>query len=253
MRRQRALIAVLSAASFAACVCGGVIDDEEGPVQFRDPKAFWMHKVVFQKRGIVIEDEDFIVRNAYWVLTPSAQGQVVGVEQVDRSGVFVEVRFDETNAGWNRHGINIRNRAMENRHRTVRIRPDPYGDGAEIEADEVTYSYTIEGVEVERSRCGLIIRREGDVTVVRFPCHLVALVSPLPGDTVQRSGDWQDGYSDGGRKPRGPHEGSANDCIGRVLSERDREGFVSVRWEKTGRKKLHRFDHLGYYDIEVVH
>lgn len=227
-------------------------EDDDRPSQVRDPQAFWQRKVVFQKLGIVIEDEDYIVRERYWVLDKSVTGSVTDVDVMADSTAVVEVRFDGRDRGWRQHGVNIRDRRVSRTNRTVNIRPEPYGDGLRVDADEVTFSYRIEGEEVDPARCGVIVRLEGDVTVVRFPCHLAALAAPRKGDVVMRSADWHDGFADGGTKPTGPLEQSSVACVGTVEGERDEDGFVAVRWHKTGRKKSHRFDHHGYYDIELV-
>ena len=239
--------AALVVAIVALC---GAQAEELKPYQFREPEKFWTGKKVIQKRGIVIEDPDYIVRNRYWVLDRSVTGRVVDVEAASGEKVFLSVRFDVVGAGWEEVGSPIRNRRVTNTRRTVRIRSDSYGEVAASEVDEVSFSYDIEGEQVEASRCGVIIAREGAVTVVRFPAMLISLVPLRKGDAVVRSDDWHDGFADGGDSPAGPHKSSMGDCVGVVTGERDKDGFVGVTWQKTGRKKSHRFDHRGYYDVQ---
>jgi hypothetical protein len=237
---------------FAGIVCvSGAVGEDDQPFQFREPERFWMHQVVFQKRGIVIEDDDFIVRDRYWILDKSVIGQVVKVDSLAR-GVNLTVRFDEMGAGWQAKGINVRDRTLTTTQRSVTVRPERYGDGATVETDEVTFSCRIEGDRVDPDRCGLIVRREGNVIFVRFPSSLISLISPSVGDRVIRSFDWHDGLADGGSRPSGVDLEGSTDCFGIVERERDDKGFIDVRWERTGRRKRHRFDNVGYYDVQLV-
>ena len=238
----------------AACfLFQGVFASESGedrPYQFREPKRFWLHQAVFQKRGIVIEDDDFIVRKRYWVLDRAVVGQVVQVDTLEK-GLDLLVRFDSM-AGWQTTGMNIQNRMVAETERSVTIRQDYSGDGVEVDTDEVTFSYTIEGEEVDPDRCGVIERREGNVVFVRFPSSLMSLVSPRVGDRVTRSFDWHDGFADGGSDATGLGPEHPEECFGIVERERDEKGFIYVRWERTGRKKSHRFDNYGYYDVQLA-
>jgi hypothetical protein len=233
------------------CLCVAAGAEERQPYQFREPKQFWMHQFVFQKRGIVVEDDDYIVRKRYWVLDTAVKGQVVQVDAIE-NGLDLTVRFDSMGSGWNTVGINVQNRRVTKTKRTETIRPDAYGDGTNIEVDEVTFSYTVEGEEVDHDRCGLIVRREGGVVFVRFPSSLLSLVSPRVGDRVARSFDWHDGFADGGRQSQGIDPQLPEGCYGIVESERDEKGFIDVRWERTGRRKRHRFDNFGFYDVQLV-
>lgn len=225
--------------------------DDDRPYQFRDPKRFWLRQQVVQRRGIVVEDDDYIVRRQYWVLDPTVVGQVTDVEVV-KDGVFVTARFDGIGAGWQKCGINMQDRTVSKTSRATTIRPDSYGDVTDIQTDEVTFSYRLEGDEVDPAVCGLMVRNDGRVVVVRFPAALVSLVSPRVGDEVVRSWDWHDGFADGGDTAVGMQRGSAGDCVGVVESERDEKGFINVRWKQTGRRKSHRFDNFGYYDIQLA-
>lgn len=236
----------------AACICclGGSVAEDDRPYQFREPRQFWMHQIVFQKRGIVIEDDDYIVRKRYWVLDRAVVGQVVQVDPLEK-GLDLLVRFDST-SGWQVKGSNIQNRRVSTTKRHETIRPNYSGDGLDIDSDEVTFSYTIEGEEVDPDRSGLIVRREGNVVFVRFPSSLISLVSPRVGDRVKRSHDWHDGFADGGLQPTGAAADQSAECVGIVERERDEQGFVDVRWERTGRRKRHRFDNFGYYDIQLA-
>lgn len=237
----------------ASICCGGVFvhgEDDDRPYQFRDPKRFWLEQQVFQKRGIVVEDDDYIVRRCYWVLDPTVVGQVTDVEVVD-DGAFLTVRFENIGGGWRKHGINMQDRAVSKTSRATTVRTDPYGDGADIQTDEVTFSYRIEGEEVDPAFCGLLLRIDDRMAVVRFPVSLVSLAPPRVGDEVVRSWDWHDGFADGGDRAVGMNSGSADDCVGVVESQRDDKGFVNVRWKQTGRRKSHRFDNFGYYDIQL--
>lgn len=229
--------------------CGG--DDDDRPYQLREPKQFWLQQKIFQKRGIVVEDDDCIVRRQYWVLDQTVVGQVTDVEVV-KDGVFVTARFDGIGAGWQKRGINMQDRRVSKTSRSTTVRPNPYGDGAEIRSDEVTFSYRLEGEEVDPSFCGLLLQHDERVVVVRFPAALVSLVSPRFGDEVVRSWDWHDGFADGGDTAVGMQHGSAGDCVGVVESERDDKGFINVRWKQTGRRKSHRFDNFGYYDVQLA-
>jgi len=220
------------------------------PYQYENPRAFWLNKTVFQKRGIVIEDHDYIIRDRYWILDSKVYGQVTDVEQGDRQAWLI-VQFEGgMGGGWQSKGVNVRDRRVVNKQRTVTIRNDPYGDGTRAHVDEISFSYRIEGEQVEPGRCGVIIRHEGRLTVVRFPASLMSLISPQVGDAVRRSWDWHDGVADGAARPTGKDTCSA--CTGTVTKERDDKGFVDVRWNLTGRNKSHRFDNLGYYDIEPI-
>ena len=210
-----------------------------------------MHRNVVQKLGIVIEDEDYIIRKRYWVVDRSVVGQVVRVERVGER-LFLTVQFPEMTAGWQERGINIQNRRVTTTQRTVQVRPESWSDGATIDVDEVTFTHEIQGEEVDSARCGLIILREGKALRVRYPSHLLASEPLRKGDTVMRSWDWHDGFADGGDTRVGSRREDPSACVGIVEAERDRNGFVSVKWIKTGRRKSHRFDHQGFYDIEKV-
>lgn len=251
-RRGWAIASPVHWAAFVVCLAWAWVcsAEDDRPYQFREPKQFWVHQVIFQKRGIVIEDDDFIVRQRYWILDRAVIGQVVQVNVLDE-GIDLLVRFDNME-GWQTKGINIRNRQVSRTERSVTIRPDYYGDGVEVDSDEVTFSYTIEGEEVAPDRCGLIVRREGNVVFVRFPSSLVSLVSPQVGDRVTRSFDWHDGFADGGSEPTGKGGEESSSCVGVVERERDEQGFIDVRWERTGRRKRHRFDNFGYYDVQLA-
>lgn len=222
---------------------------EEIPFQSRDPENFWSEKIVIQKKGIVVEDEDCIVRRRYWVLDKSVTGRVVAVESVGQQ-VFLTVEYDGRGPGWVMTGINEQDRTVSNTQRNCRIRPDPYSDGTNVEMDEVTVTHSIQGVQMPPERCGLIVLEEGRAVRVRFPNHLIALESPRKKELVIRSWDWHDGHADGGDEPEGPLRGPVGDRFGEVLTERDDKGFVKVLWHATGREKLHRFDRNGFYDIE---
>lgn len=224
---------------------------KEIPFQSSDPETFWTDKMVIQKKGIVVEDEDWIVRRRYWVLDKSVTGRVVAVESVGGQ-VFLTVEYDGRGPGWVMTGINEQDRTVSNTRRNYRIRPDPYSDGTDVEMDEVTVTHTIQGVQMPPERCGLIVFVEGRAVRVRFPVHLIALEGPRKKALVMRSWDWHDGHADGGDEPEGPLRGPVADRIGEVLMERDDKGFVKVLWHATGREKLHRFDRDGFYDIETV-
>jgi hypothetical protein len=247
-QRTRRYLVLAVAAAADILVSTTLIGSE--PYQFRDPKAFWLDKTVFQKRGVVVEDQDLIIREQYWVLDRTVQGQVIEVEQGDAK-VWLIVQFEGgMGGGWERKGINVRDRTIVRTQRTVTIRNDPYGDGGHVHVDEVSLAHRIEGDQIDSDRCGVIIRQEGRITVVRFPASLVSLTSPRVGEAVRRSWDWHDGLADGGTRPTGIE--TCSGCTGTVTKERDEKGFVDVRWNVTGRNKSHRFDHLGYYDVEPV-
>jgi hypothetical protein len=229
-----------------------VQDNAEIPFQVREPEMFWSGKTVFQKRGIVIEDEDFIIRERYWTLDQSVTGKVIDVELADGKDTFVTVGFDGMGGGWRAESVNIRDRVVSKTERTLTIRPDHYGDGTKVEVDEVTVTHRIEGDQVEPNRCGVLVRHEGAAIAVRFPGNLLSVVSPRKGDAVVRSWDWHDGFADGGLEPKGRGSEASRECVGRVVRDRDADGFLEIEWEKTKRKKLHRFDHAGYYDVEPL-
>lgn len=250
-RSKPAGLVLLIACTIGSSCCVAMGADDDRPHQFREPMEFWLHQMVFQKRGIVVEDDDYIVRQRYWVLDHSVCGQVVQVDAT-KDGTYLTVRFKSMGPGWQTQGVNIRNRTVTHSKRTVAIRDEPYGDGVEAEMDEVTFSYTIEGEEVDPLRCGVIVRREGNVVFVSFPSSLVSLVSPRVGDRVIRSFDWHDGFADGGSQAVGVDSAGLGDCFGVVERERDEKGFIDVRWERTGRRKRHRFDNCGYYDVRLV-
>lgn len=236
----------------AALIGRGVASDDDTPFQYRSPMQFWAAKLVCQKKGIVIEDTDYIIRKRYWVLDRTLSGKVVDVEQSGGRKVFVTVRFDTSGGRWQEHGVNLQNRRVSTTKRTMRVRQDSYGDGYDVQEDQVTFSYDIQGEEVDPAKCGMLLRQEGDGAVVRFPVHLVSLAVLQKGDSVVRSWDWHDGFADGGNSPTGPRSEEDRGCVGTVEGDRDDDGFVNVKWEKTGRRKSHRFDHQGYYDIEKL-
>jgi len=234
----------LAAVSALTLVFGVCWADGE-PYQKTEPEKFWMNRSVFQKKGIVIEDEDHIVRKRWWQLDSHATGKVIKVE-VLAAGVFLHVRFEDGKRGWTERGVNRQNQRVTQGKRTTRIRPDSYGDGVTVEHDDVVWQYDIQGEEVEPRVCGLILEHGGGWVVVRFPSALIACVYPRKGDIVRRGADWssgEGGSADGGK---------STSSIGEVLVERDKDGWVTVKWEKTGRTKDHRFDQRGYYDLEVM-
>lgn len=235
----------------AVLVClfasGAIAADSQAPYQEREPEKFWMQQTVFQKKGIVIEDSDYVVRKRYWVLDPTVKGRVVEVDRL-LNEVLLSVRFQGISVGWREHGDSVRNRRVETTRRAVRV--NGWYEGGKVEADEVKFSYEIEGVKVSPERCGVITLREGQAVVVRFPSHLLSLEPLRKGDRVVRSWDWDGGFADGGNNATSSDQSTAAEFFGVVDSERDRHGFVAVTWAKTGRKKLHRYDHRGYFEIQ---
>lgn len=219
------------------------------PAQNRDPVGFWNNQRVFQKRGIVIEDKDYIVRNRYWILDERATGRVKEVIPL-AEGARVRVVFAD-DKGWQQQGFVKRDQVVTERKSTMTVRQSYQGD-TDVETDEVSYSYRIEGVWVDPSTAGMLSYDDNGRPVVEYPSTIVGLVRPHIGEAVIRSLDWCDGFADGGPLPFGRLASLPGEYAGDVVDFRDQDGYVSVRWRKTGRTTSHRFDSHGFYDIELA-
>lgn len=224
-------------------------DDYDKPAQNRDPVGFWENQRVFQKRGIVIEDKDYIVRERYWVLDETATGLVKEAIPL-KDGARTRVVFANTN-GWQERGFEKRGKVVTERKSTMKVRSNYRGD-ADVETDEVSYSYRIEGVWVDPSTAGILSYDDNGKPVIEYPSTIIGLVRPQIGDTVIRSLDWCNGFADGGPSPFGLLALLPSACAGEVVAPRDEDGYVAVRWQNTGRKTSYRFDSHGFYDVNLA-
>jgi len=214
------------------------------PSQHREPEKFWTGKKVFQKRGIVVEDQDFIVRDRYWELDTNAVGKVVGVRQTGMGPICRVVFVD--NEHWQKRGFEKKPVSQTVEKQSLQVTHAGY------EAVSISTSYRIEGVAVDRRLCGQIVSEDGTQRIVEFPAALLSRAMPRLNDKVVRGPDWCDGYADGGGVPIGQVEAGAAGCEGVVVKERDRDGNIDIEWVRTGRVTTHRFDSRDFYDIELA-
>ena len=100
------------------------------------------------------------------------------------------------------------------------------------------------GLLLDRKKLGADINRLEDVpddaTLVRFHNSRLSIVAPGLGDRVIRGPDWVElwGDADGG-------EGG----IGVVVRLIDDDGWIVVKWERTGREGSYRWGINGKYDL----
>lgn len=237
------------------------LDEWNEPLALRDPEKAWVGQPVFQKSGIVIEDSDYIVKQRYWTLDEKAIGTVAKVETVPNRPDLAKlyVRFEgapDGSPGWTERGFEFGREVVSTTTGEKTIRNDSAG-GVRVESTESTVTRERNGQPVKESEVGLIMDRTDKFTTVRYPMPLVGRLRPQPGDIVVRGPDWCDGHADGGGRPfgalRDAEENGTSKYAGIVLAERDvRTGFVAVFWKATNRKTRHRFDALGFYDIQVL-
>ncbi len=209
------------------------------PVQRVDPVRFWLEKNVIQVRGIVVEDPDFIVRDRYWVLNDVCVGVVVAVDDTLNPCVC-SVRFSGQE-NWQQKGFE---KQVEGTVETKIVH-----DGYETHVLQTFVRNN--GVQVEPSICGLIqASSQEQGVVVRFPVSLLSLERPRMGDEVIRAADWRLGYADGGGKPVGLLDKREElECLGTIVGNRTEDGVMRVRWAKTERISLVRFDQMGFFDV----
>lgn len=240
--RELGLVLTLMVAALTAARADET--EAERPRALTDP-AFWTSRQVIQTRGWVLDhgDNDGIIRKRYWVLGPAAIGIV---EKVLPSGEAVCV-FPNYKVGWDERGINEQDR----RRTEQKIEFDQYNKELRID----TYSYSLQGIPVERSDHGVIEddEEERKFLRVRFPINCIGLTRPRIGAKVVRGPDWNAGRIDGGATATGELIDATKTALwGTVISERDKDGYVKVEWNETGRNGKHRFDCRRYYDIVVL-
>lgn len=216
-------------------------DEATRPAVLTDTR-FWQDRRVVQVRGWVLDktDNDGIMRKRYWTLGDAAVAKVT--EILDGGEVICE--FPGYDKGWQEHGINEQDR----RRTKPQIYYDAYGDRWNVE----TYSYTEQGIPVNRSDHGILISDDSEEKVrkVRFPVNCIGLCRPRVGDRILRGPDWHAGRADGGPQPTGELPPSVRDQFwGTVIEPRDADGYMKVEWEQTGRKASYRFDCRRFYDI----
>jgi hypothetical protein len=224
------------------------------PMQQRSPVSFWKGKKVFQKRGIVIEDRDYIVKNRYWILDEAAVGDVIDVV-VLKEDVRLIVRFPKEKNGWKETGFEKSDQQVsESTSTTTTTIRKNYRGEMEGESDTLTYtySYKIKGYEVDKAYCGVLDHDDNGHPIVDFPATIVGLQRLTVGDRVVRGPDWSDGYADGGSSPVGQMASHSDEFFGTVEHPRNVDGYVDVKWQKTGRLTAHRFDSHGFYDVEIL-
>jgi hypothetical protein len=256
------IVAMLSAWSVAADiearkevdVVGTVLPDVKAgdvvrysrPLRSLDPKTFWnRNRRVYQKSGILIEDDDYVVKERWWELDSRSVGSVVETRQTDR-GWVVEVLF-ATDDGWQPRTFEKQLESETSEQKTVTLTRRGY------QAQTLTLTYKVNGVAVDRSQCGLIRRREAAAAYVEFPADLLSYELPRMNEQVMRGPDWFDGYADGGYVPFGNLGEQRGACLGSVTEERNDDGNITIRWDRTGRTSSYRFDNRhGFCDIEKV-
>jgi hypothetical protein len=209
------------------------------PHQERNPAQFWKGKEVFQKRGIVVEDKDFVIRKRWWELSRYHVGTVQDVD-VDHRGGSATVLFRNKPKWMEKPGGPGQASSKE---QSITVTRDGYPKHT------IAISSRAEGIAVDEKCCGLLIKEEAESCCVEFPWALLALVWPEMNDRVVRGPDWCDGYADGGNTPFGPNTNVDKKCIGVVRSSRDSQGYVEVEWEVTGRITSHRVDVRNFYDV----
>jgi hypothetical protein len=219
------------------------VESQKRPASQVDPRKFWGGRRVFQKRGIVVEDKDYIVRERYWWLDDRVIGRVVDVVETG-GGWFCRVEFDKKmRANWQQKGFE---RQPEREWRLEQKR-----DGYKTESFLVEYRG--EGVAVPRYACGLVVEERDGVAVVDFPSGLLSPELPRANDWVVRGPDWMDGYVDGAPVPIGPVADDKERFSGVVKSSRNSDGQIEVEWSVTGRTTVHRFDDArGFVDIDLL-
>jgi hypothetical protein len=211
------------------------------PSQQRDPKLFWLGKKVFQKASIVVEDKDYIVRDRYWKLDEYAVGKVVEVRP-GVQGAVCRVLFDDRRR-WQQKGFE---KKPEGETVVQEFQRSGY------ERTQVTTTYRIEGVAVEKQKCGLVVDDGPEEVVVEFPAPPLSLVKPHLHDQVIRGADWFDGYADGASVPYGRVGPDPGRFAGVGVKELDIDGNIEVERSVTGRISTHRLDARLFYDIEML-
>lgn len=202
---------------------------DDVPASQREPEAFWRDKLVVQTRGWVLAqgDDDHIIRKEFWRLGPSAIGRVTAL----RADGMAIVEF-ENDTGWERQGFEER----EVRTQRWDAEVDQYGRPVAVRMRESIK----EGVQVEPGDHGhlLEVGENGKRRVVRFPLNCLGLAPPTSGARVVPGPDMHS------------HEklGLKGD-VGTVVGIRDADHYIRVRWESTGREKVHRFDCRRHYDV----
>lgn len=216
------------------------------PLRETDPREFWSrNRRVYQKRGILIEDEDYVVKQRWWELDSRSVGRVVETRSTDR-GWVVQVLFTSA-GGWQLRTFDKQLESVTVEDKSVKITRQGY------DVETVALTFKVNGVAVDKSKCGLVIRREGDAAYVEFPAELLSYELPRMNERVMRGPDWFDGYADGGNAPFGALGGHGGACLGTVVEERNDDGNITVRWDRTGRTSVYRFDNRqGFCDIEKV-
>ena len=219
------------------------------PLRDRDPEKFWgRHRRVCQTRGIVIKDQDYVVKykeGRWWKLDTHVVGTVVEVKRNDL-GVIVQVLFQNRSL-WNEQTFTETPESVTTQTSEIKLTRDG------VREDSVTYTRRQIGVAVPKEKCGLIVREEGDAAYVNFPELLLSYEIPVANDRVIRGPDWFDGYADGGETPFGDLGEGRNHYYGDVTENRDPDGNIEVSWIKTGRKTLHRFDSPSrHVDVEKL-
>jgi hypothetical protein len=223
-----------------------LLDTFAYPARQRDSKRFWLTAPVFQKNGIVIEDEDYIVRTKYYVLDSRAVGEVVDVRDTDE-GAVCTVRFQDRSL-WQVNELNKKPVSQTEAQTTMKVTRDG------LDAETIATTYRIEGYAVSSSKCGVIKKQENEGTLlVEFPASLLSYELPRMGDKVVRGPDWQDGYVDGNDHPIGRPDKTVADYYGLVVENRNAEGYIHVKWAVTNRVTVHRFDNNGgFVDIQKL-
>lgn len=204
----------------------------EGPECLRNPY-FWTDHLVVQTRGWVLAlgDDDNIIREEYWKLSPAAVGRVTAVQP---DGTVI-VEFD-SDVGWQRCGFE------EHEVRSQRWEPevDQYGQPIGVRMTESIR----EGVQVEPGDHG---HRLDDGAgrgrrTVRFPLNCLGLAPPPPGTKVVPGPDMHE--SERRRLPE--------DAVGTVMTFPDKEHVIKVQWDDTKREKFYRYDCRRHYDVLPV-
>lgn len=214
---------------------------DDGPASMRDVE-FWRGRAVVQVFGHVftLEDKANVATEFYWVLDESAVGKVT--ECID--GNVVRVEFSDS-TGWGKTAVPPPETEIKT---TFTYGYDDYGKRVQS-VDSVIVKK--EGLRIPPRKWGRVIEDDGVRRVVEFPMELLGLKRPRRGDRVVRGPDWRAGHADGGSRPVGSLSPSDENCWGEVMEEYDADGYVKVRWNKTGREGFYRFDWRRYYDIEV--
>jgi hypothetical protein len=253
-----ALVMSASALLLAGEIPGNILpkipDDwsfSQTPAHRKDPEEFWVGKKVYPRRGIVVEDEFFIVdgeAKKCWTLDQFTPGTVEAVEEYRGMPVAV-VAFEDTEL-WMEGAVAQIELGVARAAQLLTV--ERYGEWVD---QSVTANPELGGFRVNRQDAGVIVNgtpREPGAVKVRFPIALLSVARPGFGARVKRSADWCFGHSDGGSVGFGLDPNADKDLLGTTLGTVDESGLVEVEWDYTYQRKFVRFGAQDCYDIVEV-